>query len=186
MLPFLVGGLIKVYDDFVDDDPILTDERGVASLRTLLTAALTLVLAGDLWLCLTFTAFNGACAWADWSRYSGPHDVSLWGLLALCLVMGWSHRPPLGQFDAGVVVGLLGLALFEPIAFPEETSWLKGLSRFWGAWTLLTAALVLRRIGPSMRSLLWMFGGYALASSVAQVLKLFPSGLSRASLPTPA
>jgi hypothetical protein len=172
MLSFLTGVLIKVYDDFVDDIPVLTNAYVVASLRTLLPAALALCLAGDLWLWLGFTLFNSVCAWSDWSRYSGPHDVSLWPLTALCLTMSWKHRPPLGQFDAGIVIGLLGVALFEPIAFPEETSVLKGLSRFWGAWSLFTAALVLRRIGASARSLLWMFGGYSLASSMAQMLRL--------------
>lgn len=173
MLPFLVGVLLKIYDDFVDDEPILTNEYVITSLRTLQIGVAALVLSRDLWICLTFAVFNAVCAWADWSRYSGPHDVSYWSLLIVCLVMSYSHRPPLGQFDAGVVIGLVGLALFEPIAFPEETSVFKGLSRFSGGWSLLTAALVLRRIGDSARSLLWMFGGYGVASSMGQLLKLF-------------
>ena len=172
MLPLLVGVLIKVYDDFVDDIPILTNAYGIASLRTLTTAALTLVLARDLWLCLTFAVFNVVCAWSDWTRYSGPHDVSLWGLTLLCLAASWSHRPSFGQVDAGIALGFLGVALFEPIGFPEETSWCKAVSRFLGAWVLLTAVFVLRRIGSSMRSLTWMFGGYAMASSLTQVARL--------------
>lgn len=185
MLPFLLGVLLKVYDDIVDDVSVLVNEHVIASLRTLQVAVATLVLSRDLWLCSVFGLFNAVCAWSDWSRYSGPHDISYWGLGALCLSLSWTHRPPLGQLDAGIVVGLLGLALFEPIAFPEETSWMKAASRFWGAWTLLTAAVVLRRIGSSMRSLLWMFGGYALASSVVQMLRLFPSEPSHALLPAP-
>lgn len=183
MLPFLLGVLLKVYDDFVDDVPVLTNDYVIASLGTLQIALAALVLSSDLWICLVFGLFNAVCAWADWSRYSGPHDVSYWALAALCLAMSWRNRPALGQFDAGVVIGLVGLALFEPIAFPEETSWLKGLSRFWGAWSLFTAALVLRRVGASARSLLWMFGGYSLASSMAQMLSL--TGTLRVQTPTP-
>lgn len=172
LLPFLVGALLKVYDDFVDDEPILTNAYVVACLQTLKCACVALLLASDLWIWGLFAAFNAACAWSDWSRYSGPHDVSYWALLPLCLLQSWSHRPSLGPFDAGVAVGFVGLALFEPIAFPEETSVLKGLSRFWGAWSLFTAVLVLRRLGSSMRAAMVMFGAYSLASSVGQMLKL--------------
>lgn len=184
LLPFLVGALLKVYDDFVDDEPILKNAYVVACLQTLKCACVALLLASDLWIWGLFTAFNAACAWADWSRYSGPHDVSYWTLIPLCLLQSWSHRPPLGPFDAGVAIGFVGLALFEPTAFPEETSVLKGLSRFWGAWSLLTAALVLRRVGDSMRAAMVMFGGYALASSMGQMLKL--TGRIGASIPAPA
>ena len=186
MLPFLVGVLLKVYDDFVDDEPILTNAYVVTSLRTVQIGLTALVLAGDFWVCLTFALFNGLCALSSWDEYSGPHVVSYWALGLLCLGLSWSHRPTFGSIDAAVLVGLLGLAVFEPKAFPEETSWLKGLSRFWGAWCLLSTAQLFRRINSSTRSLLWMFGGYSLASSVAQMLKLFPSGLSRASPPAPA
>lgn len=172
LLAFLVGVLVKVYDDVVDDEPILTDPHVIASLETLKCVCIAYLLAGDLWLTLLFIAFNGVCAWSDWSRYSGPRDASYIAATPLWLAQSWSQRPPLGQSDAGVAAGFLGLALFEPIAFPEETSWLKGLSRFWGAWTLLTAALVLQRVGSSMRAALVMFGGYALASSMVQMLTL--------------
>jgi hypothetical protein len=186
MLPFGVGVLLKVYDDFVDDVPVLTNEYVVTSLRTLQIGLAALVLAGDFWVCLTFVLFNGLCALSSWAEYSGPHVLSYWALGLLCLGVSWPHRPAFGSLDAAVLVGLLGVAVFEPIAFPEETGWLKGLSRFWGAWCLLSAAMLFRRINSSTRSLLWMFGGYSLASSVAQALRLFPSGLSRASLPAPA
>lgn len=178
LLPFLTGALLKIYDDFVDDAQILTNAYVVACLQTLKCACVALLFSGDLWICGLFAAFNAVCAWSDWSRYSGPHDVSYWTLAPLCFAQSWGHRPPLGPFDAGVAVGFVGLALFEPIAFPEETSVLKGLSRFWGAWSFFTAVLVLRRLGPSMRSALMMCGGYALASSVGQMLML--SGLIRA------
>ena len=89
MLPFLLGVLLKVYDDFVDDVPVLTNEHGVASLRTLQIALAALVLSRDLWICFGFVLFNAVCAWADWSRYSGPHDVSYWALAGLCLALSW-------------------------------------------------------------------------------------------------
>jgi hypothetical protein len=172
MLPFLLGVLLKVYDDVVDDNRVLTNEYVITSLRTLQIALAALVLSSDLWICLGFALFNGLCALSSWGEYSRPHVVSYWALGALCLAMSWTHRPPFGSLDIAVLVGLAGVAVFEPIAFPEETSAFKALSRFWGAWSLFTAALVLRRIGQSARSLLWMFGGYSLASSLFQVASL--------------
>jgi len=184
MLPFGVGVLLKVYDDFVDDGMILTNPYVVESLRTLQIGLTTLVLASDLSISLTFVLFNLLCALSSWAEYSRPHVLSYWPLGVLCVGLSWSHRPPMGGIDAAVLVGLLGVALFEPKAFPEETSWLKGLSRFWGAWCLLSAAVLFRRINSSTRSLLWMFGGYSLASSVAQML--FQFGVLRALPPVPA
>lgn len=176
MLPVLTGILLKLYDDFVDDNPVLTNEYVVASLRALQIGVVTLVLANDLWLCIGFALFNGACALSSWSEYSRPHVVSYWALGVLCLAMSWRHRPAIGSLDIAVLIGLLGIAVFEPIGFPEETSGLKGMARFLGAWVLLTGAIAFRRIGASARSLLWMFGGYALASSIAQMLRLcYPS-----------
>jgi hypothetical protein len=172
MLSFLTGVLIKVYDDFVDDIPVLTNEYAITSLRALTIAVTALALAQDFWIYLGFVLFNGLCALSSWTEYSRPHVVSSIAVAPVILPLVWSHRPPFGSLDIAVLVGLLGVAVFEPIAFPEETSWLKGLSRFWGAWSLFTAALVLRRIGASARSLLWMFGGYSLASSLAQMLRL--------------
>ena len=186
LLPLLAGILLKIYDDFVDDDPILTNEYAVAAIRTLQIGVTTLLLAGDFWLCLLFTLFNAVCAWSDPSRYAGPHDMSYWTLVPLVLGVSWSHRPTLMPSDLGVVAGAIGVALFEPTAYPEEIGWLKGANRFVAAWGLLTAAILLRRISSSARSALVLFGGYALASSVAQLLKLSACVPTRASTPAPA
>lgn len=183
MLSFLTGVLIKVYDDFVDDIPVLTNEYAVTSLRTLTTAVTALALAQDFWIYLGFVLFNGLCALSSWTEYSRPHVVSSLVMAPVILPLVWSHRPSVGPIDLAVLTGLVGVAVFEPKAFPEETSVLKGLSRFAGAWSLFSAAWLFRKISPSTRSLLWMFGGYSLASSMAQMLRLFPSGLSHASLP---
>jgi len=183
-LAFLVGVLFKVYDDFVDDEQILTDEYGVTALRTLQSALSAVVLANDFGLCLVFALFNGLCALSSVQEYSRPHVVSYAVLSPILLALSWPTRPSLGSTDWAVIVGLLGLALFEPKAFPEETSWLKGVSRLWGAVVLLTAVRVIPRLSPSVVSALLMFAGYSLASSMAQMLKL--TGLIRASTPTPA
>lgn len=112
--------------------------------------------------------------------------MSYWTLVPLALVASWSHRPTLMPSDLGVLAGAIGVALFEPTAYPEEVGWLKGANRFVAAWGLLTAAILLRRISSSARSALVLFGGYALASSVAQLLKLSACVPTRASTPAPA
>jgi hypothetical protein len=172
MLAFLAGVLLKVYDDFVDDVPVLTNGYVVTSLRTLQIAVTALVLAGDFWIALVFALFNGLCAFSSWEEYSRPHVVSYWPLGALCLGLSWPHRPSFGAIDGAILTTLLGVAVFEPKAFPEETSWQKGVYRLLGGWYVLTLAIGFRQIGSSMRSILWLFGGYALASSVAQMLRL--------------
>jgi hypothetical protein len=185
LLALVAGVLLKVYDDFVDDDPILTNAYLVSALRTLQIAVISLLLAGDFWLCSLFVIFNGACALSSWAEYSQPHVVSYWALAPLLLAVSWSHRPSLLPSDLGVLVGAIGSAVFEPKAFPEEVSVLKGLFRFAAAWGLLTAALLLRRISSSARSALVLFGGYSLASSMAQLLKLTACVPTHASTPVP-
>lgn len=181
LLPFLVGILLKVYDDFVDDEPILTNEYVVTTLRTLQIGLSAVVLASDFWVCVIFALFNGLCALSSSPEYSRPHVVSYAALSPFLLVLSWSSRSPLGSIDWAVIVALLGVALFEPKAFPEETSWLKGGSRLWGAMSLLTAVLCFPHLNPSVRAAALMFGGYSLASSMGQMLKL--TGLIRASPP---
>ena len=76
LLPFLVGILLKVYDDFVDDEPILTNEYVVTTLRTLQIGLSAVVLASDFWVCVIFALFNGLCALSSSPEYSRPHVVS--------------------------------------------------------------------------------------------------------------
>lgn len=183
-LAFGVGVLLKIYDDFVDDDPILTNEYAVTTLRTLQSACTALVLANDFWVCLVFALFNGLCALSSFTEYSRPHVVSYVVLTPILLALSWSKRTPLQGLDWAVIVALMGVAVFEPKAFPEETSWLKGLSRLWGGASLLTAVLCFPHLNPSIVSALVMFAGYSLASSMTQMLKL--TGLIRASTQVPA
>lgn len=172
LLAFLAGALLKVYDDFVDDEPILTNPYVVACLHSAHIACMMLVLAGDFWVCIVFTLFNLLCAWSDPSRYAGPHDLSYFPLVPLLLYLGWTSRKgSLGTVDWAILSGLLGVALMEPKLFPEEMSWMKFASRLWGATSFLTAILRLP-LHPSMASALAMFAGYSLASTMAQMLKL--------------
>lgn len=184
LLAFLVGVLLKVYDDFVDDEAILTNEYVVTALRTLQIGCTAIVLANDFWICLVFALFNVLCALSSWAEYSRPHVVSYAVLTPILLVRSWSTRTPLRGLDWAVVVALLGVAVFEPKAFPEETSWLKCGARLWGGSSLLTTVLLFPQLNPSLVSAVLMFAGYSLASSMAQMLKA--SGLIRASLPAPA
>ena len=52
LIAFLAGVFLKLYDDLVVDNPILTEPHIVVALRTLLVAVTTLYLSGDFWICL--------------------------------------------------------------------------------------------------------------------------------------
>lgn len=183
-LAVLSGLLLKVYDDFVDDDPILTNEYVVTSLRTLQVACTAIVLANDFWVCLVFALFNGLCALSSFAEYSRPHVVSYAVLTPVLIALSWTRWTPIGALDWAVLLSLLGTAVIEPQVFPEETSWFKCASRIWGGMAMLTTVLCFPQLNPSMRTSLLMFAGYSVASSMAQMLKL--TGLIRASIPAPA
>jgi hypothetical protein len=184
-LAFLAGVLLKVYDDFVDDDPVLTNEHVVASLRTAQIVVATLVLARDFWLCLVFGLFNGLCALSSSEEYSRPHVMSYAIVSPLLLAVSWSARSTLGSLDWAVIAAVLGVAVFEPKAFPEEVSVLKGVARLVTTTLSLTALLCFPRLSASVRSLLWILSGYCVSSSVAQLLKLTACVPTRASSPAP-
>ncbi len=185
-LAFLAGVLLKVYDDFVDDDPLLTDEYVVASLRTAQAVVATLVLARDFWLCLVFGLFNALCALSSSAEYSRPHVVSYAVVSPLLLMVSWPERSTLGSLDWAVITSILGLAVFEPKAFPEEVSVLKGFVRLITATCSFTALWCFPRLSASVRSLLWIQAGYCVSSSVAQLLKLTACVPTHASTPAPA
>ena len=186
LLPLLAGVLLKLYDDLVDDDSILTDEYAVSALRTLQIAVTTLVLAGDFWLCLVFALFNGLCAVSSWAEYSQPHVVSYAVVSPLLLAVSWPHRSPLGSQDWAVVTSILGLAVFEPKAFPEDVSVLKGVIRLVTTAASLTTLLCFPQLSGAVQSLLWIQTGYFLTSSMVQMLKLTAYGPTRALTPAPA
>lgn len=183
-LAVVSGLLLKVYDDFVDDDPLLTNEYGVTALRTLQIACTAIVLANDFWVSLVFALFNGLCALSSVTEYSRPHVVSYAVLAPVVLGLSWGKWSPLGSIDWVVLLSLLGTAVIEPQVFPEETSWFKCASRIWGGMAMLTTVLCFPQLNPSMVTSLMMFAGYSIASSMAQMLKL--TGLIRASIPAPA
>ena len=172
ILSFLVGALLKVYDDFVDDEPYITNEHIVKILQYVQICLVTLLLSNDFWLTLVFGAFNLVCAFSSFQEYTGPHVVAYSALVPILLISSWKSRLPFGtSMDIAMVVVLLGLALFEPKVFPEETSFLKGLSRFNTAITSITVGLLLP-LSPSMVSVFFLQAGYCTASSMAQMLKL--------------
>jgi hypothetical protein len=185
-LAFLAGVLLKVYDDFVDDDPILTNEHVIASLRTAQIVVATLVLSRDFWLCLVFGLFNGLCALSSSAEYSRPHVVSYAVVSPLLLAVSWSARSSLGSLDWAVITTLLGLAVFEPKAFPEELSVPKGIIRLVTAASSFTALWCFPQLSPSVQSLLWIQAGYCVSSSVAQLLKLTACVPTHAWTPAPA
>ena len=185
-LAFLAGVLLKVYDDFVDDDPLLTDEHVVSALRTAQIVVATLVLARDFWLCLVFGLFNGLCALSSSAEYTRPHVVSYAVVSPLLLAVSWSSRSSLGALDWAVITSMLGLAVFEPKAFPEEVSVLKGVARLVTTVCSITALVCFPRLSPSVRSLLWLQSGYCVSSSVTQLLKLTACVPTHAWTPAPA
>ena len=173
----LAGALLKIYDDFVDDDPILQNEYAIAILRTLQIAVTTLVVVNDFWICLVVTLFNLMCAIGSFTEYTGPHVVSYAVLSPLFLVLSWNKRSAIGPFDWAVISMFLGTALAEPILFPEEMSWFKTVTRAWAAAVSFSSIVFFPQMNPSIAGAVALSGGYSIASSMGQMLKL--TGLVR-------
>ena len=173
IVPFLTGALLKIYDDFVDDEPYITDEHIVTILRYLQICCVTLLLSNDFWLCLVFALFNYVCMFSSSGEYKKPHVFAYVFITPLLLIVSWKTRTYLKGIDYAVISMLLGIAMIEPKIFPEETSIFKGLSRLSGTVNFITTSVCFPQISPSIRSSLIMFAGYSMASSMAQMLKLF-------------
>lgn len=178
MLAFLVGVLLKLYDDFVDDEQILTNEHLISTLRTLQIGITSLVLANDFWTCLLFVAFNLACVVSSYTEYIGPHVFSFLVLSPFLLATSWKHKSSFGsKLDIAGISIILGSGLVEPKLFPEESSIPKAISRFLGV--LFTGWLYLYfPFSLPIQAFLLISCGYSLASVFGQMVKLgfIPSG----------
>jgi hypothetical protein len=172
-LPALAGLLLKVYDDFVDDEPYITNPYLTTLLQTAQVMVYTLVAHNDFWLSFVFSAFNGLAAVASWKEYSRPHVMAYFVLCPFLLLLSVRHYVPLRLFDYPVVYGFLAFGLVEPRLFPEEYSPMKFLSRFGASFITVTAMFIYKDVlSSSMLRLMALSTGYSLASSMAQMLKL--------------
>jgi hypothetical protein len=173
IVSFLTGALLKIYDDFVDDEHYITNEHIITILQYIQICLVTLLLSNDFWLCFVFTLFNLACAFSSSQEYEGPHVFAYAFVAPILLIASWKTRTTLKGIDYAVISCIVGMGLMEAKLFPEETSILKGLSRFSGTILFITVAVCFPELSPSMYSLLIGFSGYSTASSMAQMLKLF-------------
>ena len=172
-LPFLAGVLLKVYDDFVDDEPILTNPYATATLHHLQLVVFAVVASSNFLLCVVFTLFNAAAAWASWAEYSRPHVWSYFCSAPLLLAVSFASRTPLARFDYPIAYGYLAYGLTEPRLYPEETSVFKMVSRGLAGYATLLGGLLFREsISPAMLDLMALSAGYSIASSMGQMLKL--------------
>lgn len=172
MLAVLVGALLKFYDDFVDDEQILTNEYLISILRTLQIGLTSLVLASDFWTCLLFMAFNLACILSSYHEYMGPHVFSVLFLTPFLIISSWPHKSSFGsKLDIAALSVILGSGLVEPKLFPEEASVLKLCFRFIG-FILATSILWWFQLSIPIHTFFSMFAGYCLASVFGQLVKL--------------
>jgi hypothetical protein len=169
----LAGILLKVYDDFVDDEPYITNPYITTLLQMAQVMVYTLVAHNNFWLSFVFTAFNGLAALASWKEYSRPHVMAYFVLCPFLLVLSLRHFVPLRLFDYPVVYGFLAFGLVEPRLFPEEYSPMKFLSRFGSSFVTIVAMFVYKDLlSTSMLRTMSLSSGYSVASSMAQMLKL--------------
>jgi hypothetical protein len=174
LLPFLAGVLFKVYDDFVDDEPYLTSPHVTTTLQLLQVALFTLVAQSSFVFTLVFTAFNACAALASWGEYSEPHVWAYFWICPILLVASFASRTALARFDYPIFYGYLAYGLVEPRLYREETSVFKMLSRGIAGWvSLLSQVLFQDELSAGMRTLMVLSGGYGVASSMGQMLKLF-------------
>lgn len=184
-LAALAGVLFKVYDDLVDDVPILTNPYTTTTLQLLQVTVFAIVAHANFAMSLVFALFNGAAALASWSEYSRPHVWAYFWICPLLLLTSFRSRTPFTLFDYPIAYGYVAYGLVEPRLFPEDVSVSKFISRALATYLTVVCLFLLRAsISPAMQELLALSSGYGLASSVLQMLSL--AGLLRASPPTPA
>lgn len=171
LLAFLVGVLLKIYDDFVDDDPILTNEHVIAALRTLQIGLTAVLLATDFWLCVVFLLFNAACAASSPQDYSKPHDLSYVPLVTALVGVSWPTRTSLTLLDGLTTLCVVAGAAVEASLLPEEVSWRKYATRLLGVIASVTTLIWLPQLSPSIVSGLVVWTGYSVTSATVQLLK---------------
>lgn len=176
-LSFFVGMLFKFYDDFVDDDPYITDEYIVKILQYIQVASLTLLLSNDFVLTILFLLFNAASAVSNFKEYARPHVFAYFFLCPLLLVASWKKQnQTFGFWDMFVIWAILIGAFLETRYFTEEFSVEKWGFRFLLIIVHTTVGLGLP-LSQSVTNLCMWIAGYSLASSLAQMVKV--TGLCR-------
>lgn len=173
MLAFLSGALLKIYDDFVDDEPYITNEHIATILRYLQIVFSVLLFQSDFWVSLIFTLINAACAISSFNAYSGPHVVAYFVIMPIMLFISWDKRPPINIYDVAAYISFIFYLILEPRLNPEETSWFKFFVRGICAYDCLISILIAHYfLSPSTITLFKLFMGYSIASTAAQFLKL--------------
>lgn len=169
---FLSGVSLKVYDDFVDDEPYITNEYIVTALGYLQVALLTLLLSNDFMVALLFTIVNVACALSSFKEYSTPHVFAHFFLAPIALIASWKKGiQPLNRTDLMVLPSVFIGALLEPRLVPEEISMSKWFTRFSASVFYITLAFAFP-FSQSVKLFFTGVSGYTFASSIAQMLKL--------------
>ncbi len=182
---FLAGALIKLYDDLVDDMPVVTNAHVSTAILTLQVAITTVVVAAEFWVCIAFVLFNLICAIARPKEYTSPWAFSHLLLSPVLLGLSWGTRAPFQTAEVPLWIAILLGGGWEANAFPENFSWAKTAVRNLG---IVFDSVLLRHapLSSSLRTALWIHVGYCLASSVIQMLMLTGLVPLHASPPVPA
>jgi hypothetical protein len=173
VIPALAGVFLKLNDDYIVDEPYITDPFVTATLKTVEVMLYTLTAHNDFWLSSIFALFNGLAAIASWKEYSNPHVFAYFFVTPFLLLLSIPHYTSLRLFDYPVVFGLLAFGLVEPRLFPEEASWTKFAARGLSAYIGLTGIWMYHGdLSLSVVRGCLLFTGYAIMSSLSQMLKL--------------
>lgn len=166
---FLAGVCVKLYDDLVLDNSILTDPFATTALRTLIITFVTTMLLRDFWLCCIFIIVNTVAYLADPLAYATPHERSLLVFSPVMLVLSWSQRPPISLYDVGLLALCMVASAGESYMFPEDVSLVKWIAR--GLYVVGTTTVVVTLpLSASFKSWLTCGIGYFMTSSLVQML----------------
>lgn len=177
-----LGVLTKVFDDIVDQKWVIADDV-VYTLQNAILLLYVLVSVGDVYFtygCLFVILLNGGFDHPFWRSLFPVTAV----LFLTAVASAWSSSESewllfrLLLSTAGVM-GVLGVAYMEELAFPEEASQRKMVAR--GVTVLLMVAmLLLPSFLPAfsvvpIKKTLWIMIGYLVTSVGIQALTLWPA-----------
>jgi hypothetical protein len=173
VIPVLAGVFLKLNDDYIVDEPYITDPFVTATMKLFEAILITLTAYKNFWVTATFSLFNAFGAISLWKEYSNPHVFAYFFGFSFLLLLSIPYYTPLRLFDYPFIYGHLGFALVEPRLFPEEVSWTKFINRFVTAFVgIIGTYLYGDLLSTSVKQSAVLCTSYIIVSSLSQMLKL--------------